>query len=574
MSEEKTGSRDLIPLFIGITGHRDIRDEDKAVLKELIKNILNEKIKQCPDTPIVVLTPLAEGADRLAAWAALECGISFICPLPMPVDEYRNDFITPASLKEFNVLLGQSEAWFEIPLQEGTHREDLTKNKSKRDEQYYQIGFYVARYSQLLIALWDGVEQVKRGGTAHIVNLKKTGLPSEHPQLKQKLKNLQTGPIYHILTPRKTSKINGDLLRGKMIYPVSEGVDLPAAEAMDKRFLKHIDTYNQDVKRLETVLSENDLSPEQKMPGSIARFQMLTDLLATHFQTHRFFALKVLLVLTVVAFMFFQAYAEFWDKKPLLLLLYPLTMGIGALWFLNAHRRHYEQKHEDYRALSEACRVQYFLNHAKIKANVSEYYLQKHKGELEWVIYALRATLLKSALAEGWLNSIVSPDWKELNFINENWVKAQLDYYLKTGHKYERLHLIHRRMANRFFIGALSAAVILFAFSILTDYLPSFLEKHHEIFHSVLVVCTHSFLVISAALIGYNEKMVFSEQSKTCQQMVQLFRIAHDKLNSAIESQNLNDANDIIWELALESLMENADWLLLHRSRPMEIPKG
>ena len=117
-------------------------------------------------------------------------------------------------------------------------------------------------------------------------------------------------------------------------------------------------------------------------------------------------------------------------------------------------------------------------------------------------------------------------------------------------------------MANRFFIGALSAAVILFAFSILTEYLPDFLEKDHEIFHSVLIVCTHSFLVISAALIGYSEKMIFSEQSKTCQQMVQLFRIAHEKLNKAIEMKNQEEANEIIWELALESLMENADWLV------------
>jgi hypothetical protein len=249
-------------------------------------------------------------------------------------------------------------------------------------------------------------------------------------------------------------------------------------------------------------------------------------------------------------------------------------MGIGALWFLNANRRHYEQKHEDYRALSEAYRVQQYLDYAKIRANVSEYYLQKHKGELEWVIYALRATLLKSTISHNIPGSRISFDKAELNYVNEKWVKAQMDYYQKTGHKYEHLHLKYRKMANRFFISALSAAVILFAFSIFSGYLPHFSEERHEILHPVLIVCTHSFLVISAALIGYNEKMIFSEQSKTCQQMVQLFRIAHEKLNRAIETKNQEEAHEIIWELALESLMENADWLLLHRSRPMEIPKG
>jgi hypothetical protein len=574
MLEQNIDPSDLIPLYIGITGHRDIREEDKALLKELIKKILNEKIRQCPHTPIVLLTPLAEGADRLAARAAIECGISFISPLPLPVDEYRNDFTTPESLQEFNELLAKSAMWFEIPLPDGTHLKDLQKDKSKRDEQYYQIGFYIARYSQLLIALWDGVQQIKRGGTAHIVNLKITGLPSEHPQLKQKLKNLQTGPIYHILTPRKSSVLNGDPLTGRMIYPDYGDSDQSNAAAMDSRFLNHINTYNRDVKNLLAALPENNLAGEQKTPGSIARFQAITDLLATHFQTRRFFALKVLLVLTVIAFMFFQAYAEFWHNRPLLLILYPLTMGIGALWFLNANRRHYEQKHEDYRALSEAFRVQQYLDFAKIRANVSEYYLQKHRGELEWVIYALRATLLKSTSSKRRVKSRISFDKAEFNYVNENWVKAQMDYYRKTGHKYERLHLRFRKTANRFFIGALSAAVILFAFSILNGYLPDFLEKDHEIYHSALIVCTHSFLVISAALIGYSEKMIFSEQSKTCQQMVQLFRIAHEKLNKAIEMKNQEEATEIIWELALESLMENADWLLLHRSRPMEIPKG
>jgi len=409
MPEERTDSRDLIPLYIGITGHRDIRDEDKPALKELIKKILNEKIRQCPDTPIVVLTPLAEGADRLAAWAAIECGISFICPLPMPENEYRNDFSSPESLQEFEILLKKAEMWFDIPLPEGTLAEDLQNSKAKREEQYYQIGFFIARYSQLLIALWDGIEHVKRGGTAHIVNLKRTGLPSEHPQLKQKLKNLQTGPIYHILTPRKTSDPAGDMLSGKMIYPDYEGSDQSIAAAMDRRFLKHIDTYNHDVKRHAYLLSEINLVPEQIIPGTIARFQTITDVLATYFQTRRFFALKVLLVLTVIAFMFFQAYAEFWHK-PLLLLLYPLTMGIGALWFLNANRRHYEQKHEDYRALSEAYRVQLFLDYAKIRANVSEYYLQKHKGELEWVIYALRSTLFKRPSSKNLLKSTIPFD--------------------------------------------------------------------------------------------------------------------------------------------------------------------
>jgi Ca2+/Na+ antiporter len=400
------------------------------------------------------------------------------------------------------------------------------------------------------------------------------------------LKNLQTGPIYHIFTPRKGIPLPTDAYSGKMIYAEFPDQDSNRPGELDRQFLGHIDAFNHDIKILTLNLKEkidrieSSLTTEHLFPKDndhlhkIARCHAVADTMATHFQTRRFFALKVLLVLAVIAFMFFQVYVEFWNK-PAILLLYPVTIGIGALWFIRAHRKRYEQKHEDYRALSEAFRVQFFLSIADKKARVAEYYLQKHKGELEWIIYALRASLLRNWITPDKDMSLLTGNYMEkYSYINEHWVADQLAYYKKTSKTYHQ-HLENlKRTANRFFFGALGAAVTLFLISILIKHLPSFIEHDEKLYHSVLVVCTHSFLVISAAILGYNEKMVFAEQSKTFQQMVQLFNIAHIKLTKAIESNNPEEAREIIWELALESLMENADWLLLHRSRPMEMPKG
>ena len=79
-------SDSLIPLYIGITGHRDIFEKDQTRLKSMIRDFIESKKKKCPHTPVVVLTPLAEGADRLAATAAIESGTDFIAALPMPRD--------------------------------------------------------------------------------------------------------------------------------------------------------------------------------------------------------------------------------------------------------------------------------------------------------------------------------------------------------------------------------------------------------------------------------------------------------------------------------------------------------
>jgi len=80
----------------------------------------------------ILLTPLADGADRLGAYAAMECGIPFIAPLPMPVDEYRKDFTTLESLDEFNELVLKAAIWFELPLPQGTKVEELQQSKEKR----------------------------------------------------------------------------------------------------------------------------------------------------------------------------------------------------------------------------------------------------------------------------------------------------------------------------------------------------------------------------------------------------------------------------------------------------------
>src|SRR5262249_57072678 len=61
-----------MPLTIGATGHRDLRPEDIPRLVEAVAGVLGALRAACPDTPFVVISPLAEGADQLVARVALE----------------------------------------------------------------------------------------------------------------------------------------------------------------------------------------------------------------------------------------------------------------------------------------------------------------------------------------------------------------------------------------------------------------------------------------------------------------------------------------------------------------------
>jgi len=100
-----------IPIILGITGHRDIPKEDEMVLKHEIKRYLLDNIlSKYQNSPVYLLSALAEGADRTAALAILELeqerkrGLKLGVILPMHQNEYAKDFISAEYVNEFETL--------------------------------------------------------------------------------------------------------------------------------------------------------------------------------------------------------------------------------------------------------------------------------------------------------------------------------------------------------------------------------------------------------------------------------------------------------------------------------------
>ena len=88
-TKKETGK---IPVIVGVTGHRDLREQDVGYLKNAVRTELGSLQSQYPNSDIAVMTSLAEGADRLCAETALEMELEIITVLPMPVSEYAEDF--------------------------------------------------------------------------------------------------------------------------------------------------------------------------------------------------------------------------------------------------------------------------------------------------------------------------------------------------------------------------------------------------------------------------------------------------------------------------------------------------
>jgi len=186
------------PITLGITGHRDLRQQDRQILRQSVRKIFQNIRQHNPEHPLELLSPLAEGADTLVAQVALEENLRLISPLPLPQHLYKMDFGTQADQQTFTQLLKQAQV-INLPLLD-TEKNLSTYGKA-RDQQYVQVGAYIARHSLILLALWDGLPLEKAGGTSQIVKFKLTGNLKDFDT-----QNAETGPVCQIVTPRKSGQ--------------------------------------------------------------------------------------------------------------------------------------------------------------------------------------------------------------------------------------------------------------------------------------------------------------------------------------------------------------------------------
>jgi len=150
---------------IGVTGHRFLADTEKLV-RSIDKAL--EIVEEHFDPPYIILSPLAEGADRLVPYRAFARweGTQLIVSLPMDTDVYMEDFKTLSSKADFINLMQLSNEILQPP------------DAADRNGAYKAAGTRVIDRCDVLIAIWNGKESQGKGGTADLVALaRKRELP-------------------------------------------------------------------------------------------------------------------------------------------------------------------------------------------------------------------------------------------------------------------------------------------------------------------------------------------------------------------------------------------------------------
>ena len=167
----------LLPfaLTVGITGHRlgglagvrvgAIGDEIALALDTVEAEALalfnREAGLFAKAAPVLTLvSPLADGADQMAAEAGLARGWRLQAILPFARATYIRDFEGHESQARFISLIERADCVLELP---GDPDDDA--------EAYMAAGRATIAHCDVLIAIWDGKPPRGRGGTAEVVHL-------------------------------------------------------------------------------------------------------------------------------------------------------------------------------------------------------------------------------------------------------------------------------------------------------------------------------------------------------------------------------------------------------------------
>ena len=564
----------LVPIVVSTTGHRDIPDQDIHRLESVIVGELRSIAEAHPNSPLLLLTGLAEGADRLVARCAVKSGWRLGAVLPLEQSDYETDFANDASREEFRALLDQS-AWIRM----------VNADALPRPACYRIQGEWLAHYSQKLLALWDGKEGNGEGGTAEVVHLFLNGLPSTRPILPD------AGPVIHIAT-RRIRNLNlpaePDIGKVSHLAPTPGGLGSQGEEDRWASILGRIDQFNADARReltesMPTIEQSRSYLNAGKVIDSVGTphsaisaswLHSVADTISSKAQAERDRLFLTLIVFAFIAIFFEQLYSGPFPQPILMAVSIAAGFG-GFLVFLKGSRDRLEDRYLDYRSLAEACRVQYFWSTAGLEARVEDHFLREQRDELEWIRQAVRSTALSSVRPID-----DSRDNSKLELVRDCWIDDQFRYFAGNPDRPEEYgkaegnRLMDTKWsarAGRLFLLGISAAIVV------TPFHGFFAESLPDVGDGIVqaLIVGYGMLFASAGVCKvYLETKAFSEQANRYQRMALSMSLARSRLDKAISAGDANGGRIVISEIGKEALAENGDWLLVHRERPVKVPLG
>ncbi|MEN8764199.1 MAG: hypothetical protein ABF290_17445 [Thiogranum sp.] len=570
MSQQGT---ERITLSVGVTAHRDLLASEVPGIEQCVREFFSSLQGAYPDLPLQLLSPLAEGGDQLAARVAVSMGIPFVAVLPMSQPEYEQDFGDGDRLQEFRELLAQAESTIVLP-----PVDQSTQSRPVEDErilQYAQLGVFISDHSHVLLALWDGKPGDQMAGTGSVVRYHLTAVMEGFegdPTPGGLLTDNENDLVHHIVCSRdRLAGMPEDGLKPLQTSwftsrrQAQRGDDIPEAY---KILLERLQRFVRDWKSKQDIVKNNSSSllndaPELDLPDGARLTDGLfrgADGLAVHYQRRVQSSLRAIHMLAVLMGLVFLVYSEF-DGPGYMVLAFLGLFFAGVAVHVVGGTREWHRKYLDYRALAEGLRVQLYWNLSGVV-------------EKEWAGFAYDNFLLKQDVDLGWIRHVmrqasmhrkrgVSPDERWLPWVIEQWIgqrsdgSGQLAYYsrkeIMNASRFRRTQLLGT-MCLWFGIGI--ALLLFLTHSISTD------DQRNS-----LLVLMGVLPLIAGIWDAYSHKKAEKELIKQYGFMGRIFTKARCLVDKTPEPAFQRGVLKALGQAAMD---EGAEWLLMHRERPLE----
>ncbi len=575
MPESRPPSDDTrLRLCVGLTAHRDLHPDEEPALRAAVRDFFGRLQRQFPALPLRLISALADGGDQLVAEEALALGVDLVVALPMPKDEYERDFHEPATLARFRRLLAQANVR-QLPLAAGNTLESIQSRGDARNRQYAQLGMFVSSHCQVLLALWDGNPSLATGGTAQVVAFHvhnvMPGLRIDEvaPNL---LADDESDLVYHLSCSRRL----GGGEKPPVLPPMqARWLTLAGAQAPDGSVPPHyrhvfaqMETFNLDLANHRQSLSRAKLSlfgaelPSTPPPiaAGIAQQFLAADWLAIHFRRRVRMSLLVTHVLAALMGLAFILYSDVTASRGYVA-LFLLLFLLGFLLNRFGQRREWQRKYLDYRGLAEGLRVQLYwrLAGVEIPPNNSlgyDSFLQKQDIDLSWIRHAMRGTgLLRDETFDA--------DSTWLAWVVRHWIGdarghgGQLEYFRSGVEQRELNYRWTTRLGAGALVAGLTGACVLLVAG------PALAGGAQQ----ALLLAMGLLPLLAGIRETYSHKRADKELIKQFRFMQRLFAGCRERLGLASTEA---ETRVLLLALGRACLEEHAEWILLHRERPLE----
>jgi hypothetical protein len=525
-----------------------------------------------PHTPIVVVSALAEGADRLIAKMALKEGLEVWTVLPTEADEYEKDFVTDESRTEFRQLLEASARVLNASTLSGQSHQS-----NGRPQIYVNAGNEICRLSYALLAIWDGQSSDRTGGTAQVVAAYRTGRFDSISRVG--LSFPDCGMVFHVAVKTETTvSATADWRNSTLAPHLSDAGKplLPQGEhELHRRFIAGIHALDSFNRRCKDRNAQPDAKAHELLPKAFSWREdaVLTcwlslysvadaDSYAAMNRRHR--ALKAVVILFALSMMATLLYGGmvtggFW----------PLLLGLALMAAAYLIYRSHKHSEDDEvwigcRALSEFLRVAISWRACGIQEPFHHVIADEQILPMDWLGMAAR-----------WIDNesrIAAPPERSretAKAVANHWIGGQIDYF--SGSKNRIDH--HGKKARK--LGITSAALIGLALGV--DLLTMFMDYalSAEGRGPALEATTWTMygywalLSLAAVVAAYSSIMAHAEHEVEYSHALVKFRIAHAALS---ETSDTGARSDLLIKLGKSAVRETASWLRLHLARPLRLP--